>query len=118
LLDDLFVVALHEGSAEHVENRIDQAVLLLGLDLLSLVLLLAEELLALALWLELQLDILQSSCTQGAQWEGEFAAGAVWLVEALCSLSELLRVESVSTGSDLASDQALSHQQLDVLLIF
>jgi hypothetical protein len=93
-------------------------VLLLGLDLLSLVLLLAEELLALTLGLELQLDILESSCAQGAQWEGEFAATGVWLVEAFCALSELLRVKPVSAGSDLASDQALSHQQLDVLFIF
>lgn len=118
LLDNLLVVALHESRTEHVENRIDQAVLLLSLDLLSLVLLLAQKLLALALGLELQLDILQPSGAKGSKREAELASCIIWLVEALHPLADLLRVEPVASGCNLTPNQALSHQKLDVLLIF
>jgi hypothetical protein len=93
-------------------------VLLLSLDLLSLVLLLAQELLALALGLELQLDILQPSSAEGSERKAELASCIIRLVEALYTLTDLLRVEPIASGCNLTPNQALSHQKLDVLLVF
>jgi hypothetical protein len=69
LLNDFFCLALDQRRAKHIHDGVDQALLLLGLQLLRLMLLLIPCRLIL-LWLELQFDILQSSCSD---WEAELA---------------------------------------------
>jgi hypothetical protein len=68
-LNDFFRLTFDKGSAKHVHDGVNQALLLLRLQLLSLILLLIHDRLIL-LWLELQLDVLESS---SSNWKTELA---------------------------------------------
>lgn len=69
LLNDFFCLAFDQRRAKHIHDGVNQALLLLRLQLLSLILLLIHDRLIL-LWLELQLDVLESS---SSNWKTELA---------------------------------------------